>query len=82
MNKQELSQRIAFDLGITEDRALTLVNSFCDNLCDAIKNGETVDIDQLGSFKPSKIFLKNFDIKHALYLQNFLNKKDGYLHSS
>jgi integration host factor subunit beta len=56
VNKQELSQKLAKEGGISKNAAAAAVNLFFGQISDALAEGDRVEIRRLFSF-----FVKNYD---------------------
>lgn len=54
MNKGELVSAIAKDAGITKAQAETALNSFVENVTNALKKGDKVSLIGFGTFSVSK----------------------------
>lgn len=54
MNKQDLTQLIAKDAGLTQAEAAAAVNAITDSIQKALKKGEDVTLIGFGTFKVAK----------------------------
>lgn len=53
MNKSELAEKLAAELGVSASRGQEIVNAFANIVTQAIVAGDTVQITGFGTFAPS-----------------------------
>ena len=62
MNKEHFSKYIADNLNISKRNANTIIETFVENLNQAIGEGNAVELDELGTFIPATKYGKHSDI--------------------